>query len=445
MKFAFVLFRRHWFQNATLQFAAIILVGRWLQISPDFESTINELWQFVPPLILEKYGFLSLYYVHQQPPFLNALVMMIIKIFGVTSIERCVSIVMLVFLFSNLILINRVIENLRIRQIYSWIFVLFPSFWLYHTWFYEPIFTLFLTNLALFGLISKPSSSSFLIFVGGMIGLTLTHGSFHPIPVLIIIAVAWALIFRSVNLAKVWLFAIALMVLPVVFMAKNTILVGSPALSSWAGCNLHQKFMMFGTGFDYIPKEIAGLPDIIGAASFGERKKLNTNSIDFAAHCNENLKIISSHIAEPGVFSDYISRVIETIRNNESALSIEYRGAGFSPNHWGRLNVFINWISAYKSNYSLPLLLISIFCPLLALVLSIKTQFFKPLLILNLIYYFAFALGHLANGWEQMRMAYRSSFFLYLCALFCLHMFFSRFGVQPIVRRLLLKKSESKT
>jgi hypothetical protein len=125
---------------------------------------------------------------------------------------------------------------------------------------------------------------------------------------------------------------------------------------------------------------------------------------------------------------------METIRSNESALSIEYRGAGFSPNHWGRLNVFIDWLSTHKSTYAFPLLLVSLFGPAIALAFSVKTPFFKVLLISNLMYYFAFALGHLANGWEQMRMAYRSSFFLYLCVLFTLQMICSRLGFHPVTR-----------
>lgn len=434
MKVVFELVRRQWFHNVVLQFFVIIFVGLWLQINPAFEATINALWQFLPTSMLEKYGFSSLYYLHQQPPLLNGLVIVIIEAWGISSLERGISLIMLAMLFANLVLMNLIVETLSIRKIYSWIFVTFPSFWLYHTWFYEPIFTLFFTNLALLGLIKKPSPSSFLIFVSGMIGLTLAHGSFHPIPVFIIIALAWALIFRSERIAKIWFVVVALALLPIAFMAKNIVLVGSPTLSSWAGCNLHQKFMMYGTGFDYTPKEIKGLPEIVGAVSFGEQKKPNTNNLDFAAHCNDNLRLIISHIAEPGFFSGYLSRVTETVRNNESALSIEYRGAGFSPGHWGRLNVFIDWLSTRKAIYAFPLLLLSIFGPILALALSTKTPWFKILLILNLIYYFALALGHLANGWEQMRMAYRSSFFLYLSFLFSVQMICSRLGFRPVAR-----------
>jgi hypothetical protein len=341
---------------------------------------------------------------------------------------------MFVMLFANIVLINAIVEVLSIRKIYSWLFVIFPSFWLYHTWIYEPAFTLFFTNLALLGLIYKPSPSGFLTFVTGMIGLTITHGSFHPIPVLLIMVLAWVLRFRLIKMSKGWIFVIALTLLPVTFMLKNVVLVGSPTLSSWAGCNLHQKFMMYGTGFDYTPREMKEHPDIVGAVSFGVTKKPNTNNLDFAAHCNDNLKMILGHITEPKVFSAYMSRVMETIRNNESALSIEYRGAGFSPNHWGRLNVFIDWLSTHKSSYAFPLLLVSLFGPAIALVLSVKTPFFTLFLISNLMYYFAFALGHLANGWEQMRMAYRSSFFLYLCVLFTLQMICSRLGFNPITR-----------
>ena len=130
---------------------------------------------------------------------------------------------------------------------------------------------------------------------------------------------------------------------------------------------------------------------------------------------------------EPGEFLAYLSRVAETIRSNESSLSLEYRGAGFSPSHWGLLSKAIEQLITFKKYYELPLLLISLFAPILTLALLIKHKLFKPFFVLTLIYYFGLSIAHLANGWEQMRMAYRSSFFLYICVLLSLHSLLKRF------------------
>ena len=411
------LLRSYWLLQVALQFSIILGLGLAFRLTPSFEGTIQALWQFLPPSLIEQYGWVSLYYLHQQPPLLNGIVLVIIKIWGRAALEPCIAVLMLALLFVNLALINRLIVALEFKPLFGWLFVLFPAFWLYHTWFYEPAFTLLFTNCVFLGLIRKPTPSSFLLTVLGLVGLTLAHGSFHPVIILGVLALAWLLCFRLTNLRSVRLAAICLLALPLLFLIKNSILVGSPSLSSWAGCNLHQKFMHIGKGFEYTPQEIPNLPNILGAAALVDGKRLNTNNVDFAAHCNANLRLIVSKITEPGEFSGYLSRVFETIRNNESSLSLEYRGAGFSPSHWGRLNPAIEWVISFKTYYATLLLLISLFCPVLALTLLRRHALFKPLFILTLIYYFGLSIAHLANGWEQMRMAYRSSFFVYCCVL----------------------------
>ena len=178
------------------------------------------------------------------------------------------------------------------------------------------------------------------------------------------------------------------------------------------------------------------MPEILGASKYGIANKTNTNSVDFASHCNENLKMIAAKITEREVFLTYLVSVVETIRNYESVLSIEYRGAGFSPSNWGKATPYIIWISSLKSNYSPTLLLVSLVGPILTLFLSIRTRLFRPFLILVAIYYFGLASGHLFNGWEQMRMAYRSSFFIFLCSLFCIQRILNFVNFFPIGRNI---------
>jgi hypothetical protein len=441
MKINNLLQKRNWLLHTTLQFLTIALIGLYVQLKPGYVDTINALWQFLPLDQIEKYGFLSIYYLHQQPPLLTTLLVFLIKGFGISNIEKSITVLMLIMLFANLCVMNRIVEVLQLKRIYLWIFVIFPSFWIYHTWFYESIFTFFFTNLVFLGLVSKPSSSSFLTFIIGMVGLTLSHGTFHPLPVLFIITLGWALIFRSIDIKKVRTIAVILLAIPIILIFKNFTLVGTPTLSSWAGCNLHQKFMHIGTGFDYVPKENKNIPEIIGSVNFNESGKLNTNNIDFAAHCNDNLKMIVQKISDPNEIVDYYFRVKETVINNESSLSIEYRGAGFSPSHWGKLNEFIVWLISLKPIYNFPLFLISIFCPLLALFACLKTRLFKPITILVLLYYFALSLGHLANGWEQMRMAYRTSFFLYICFFLCTQRALGFVGLYPFLHNFNQKSA----
>jgi len=434
MKITRMLSGKEWMMHSILQFISIMIAARYFQIQPSYEGTIHDLWQYLPVDVLAKYGFSSLYYIHQQPPLLNTIVIVATKLNGMVSIESFVALVMATLLLANVLLVNKIISLLFIRQLYSWVYIFFPSFALYHSWFYEPAFTLLFTNLVIWGLIDKPSRTSFSIFSGGMICLALTHGVFHPIVVLILIYTGWILIFSKIDLGRLKYSIIALSLLPVLLMVKNIELVRSPSLSSWAGCNLHQKVMTIGTGFDYVPKEVEGLPEILGASKYGLASKLNANSVDFAAHCNENLKMIAAKITEREVFLTYLASVVETIRNNESVLSTEYRGAGFSPGNWGKAASYVIWISSIKAIYSPTLLLVSLVGPILTLLLSIRTRLFRSMLILVLIYYFAFASGHLFNGWEQMRMAYRSSFFVFLCSLLCMQYVLKFVNLYPISR-----------
>ena len=48
MNVCFDLIRMRWFQNAVLQFLAIIFIYYWLQIARGFVATINELCQLLP-------------------------------------------------------------------------------------------------------------------------------------------------------------------------------------------------------------------------------------------------------------------------------------------------------------------------------------------------------------------------------------------------------------
>lgn len=423
--------QRHWLVQPIIQFMLIVGLGFGLRLTPSFEGTIQALWQFLPPSIIEQHGWLSLYYLHQQPPLLNAISVFVIEIWGRSALETSIRVVMLATLLANITLINKIIITVGLRQSTSWLFILFPAFWLYHTWFYEPAFTLFFTNCVILGLVLTPSARAFLLITLGFVGLTLTHGSFHPAVIFCIFGLSWFLIFRQIKLGRAVMMVAILLAIPIVLVLKNVHLVGSPSLSSWAGCNLHQKFMHIGTGFEYTPREIATAPNILGAVTFAEGNRVNTNNLDFAKHCNENLRLILSKIREPGEFLGYLGRVAETVRNNESSLSLEYRGAGFSPSHWGLLSKTIDQLITFKSYYALPLLIITLLAPALTLVLFVKHKLFKPLLVLTLVYYFGLSIAHLANGWEQMRMAYRSSFFLYLCVLLLLHSLFSRFAHKP--------------
>ncbi len=428
---------KEWIKHSIFQFILIMIAASYVQMQPSYEGTIRELWQYLPVDILAKYGFSSIYYIHQQPPLLNTIVIIATKFSSVIALESFVSGVMVIILFLNILLVNKIISLCAIRQFYSWVYIIFPSFALYHFWFYEPAFTLLFTNLIILSLIDKPSRSVFGMFVAGLTGLALAHGVFHPVIALIFICSGWILVFRKIDLGKFKYWIVALSLLPVLLMAKNFELVGSPSLSSWAGCNLHQKLMTIGTGFDYVPKSLDGLPEILGASKYGIANKINVNNVDFAAHCNENLRMIAEKITEREVFLAYLAAVAETIRNNESVLSIEYRGAGFSPGNWGKAAPFIVWISSLKSAYSPVLLAVSLVGPMLALLLSIRTRLFRSLFILVVIYYFGLLSGHLFNGWEQMRMAYRSSFFLFLCTLFCIQRLLSIFNLFPISRDFL--------
>lgn len=422
--------------HSILQFVLILIAARYFEIRPSYEGTIHNLWQYLPIDVLTKYGFSSLYYIHQQPPLLNAIVIIATKLNGAVSIESFIAVIMTALLFANVALANKIISVFNIRQFYGWVYIFFPSFALYHFWFYEPAFTLLFTNLVILGLIDKPSRTGFAIFSGGLTGLALAHGAFHPIVVLIFICSGWFFIFKKIDLGKLKYCIVALALIPVLFMAKNIELVGSPSLSSWAGCNLHQKLMTIGTGFDYVPIEVEGLPEILGASKYGIANKTNMNNVDFAAHCNENMRMIGAKIVERDVFLAYLTSVGESMRNNESALSIEYRGAGFSPGNWGKAADYIAWISSLKPRYSLSLLLIALGIPILTLLMSIRTRLFRPFVILAMIYYFGLASGHLFNGWEQMRMAYRSSFYIFLCCLFSMQRILDVFNFHPICNGL---------
>lgn len=402
--------------NALSQFFIIALFYKILGLSPTYSAAINNMMQMLPPALLDKYGFSSLYYLHQQPPLFNAIVLLVIKTLGINSIEQGITLVMHIVLLSNLWLINAILRRTQLPLWLGWIFVMFPAFWVYHTWFYEPAFTLLFTNLVFLAIVSVPNAFNFIILVLGLVGLTLTHSSFHPGIALILMFAAYLIKFRIISQKKIAPWILLLFLLPVGLTLKNYHLTGVPSLSTWAGCNLQQKFMDIGKGFDYLPQQIDNVPDIIGAAKYADGRT-NFNNLDFAKYCQQNLLEITRNVFKPNILKNYLSAVKETIKNNESVLSIDYRAAGFQQGNWGSLNVFMNYWTTIKPRFASFILAISLLLPLIAWISLYRTALFKPIGLLTTMYYYALAVSHMANGWEQMRMAYRSSFFMYVSAI----------------------------
>lgn len=417
------------------QFSIILFAGYIFDVNFKLLDSFDTLVQLFPLYEYKNHGLKILYYLHSQPPLLNTLAILIYKISGDSYFEYVLDTLMLCVLFLNIFLINLILKTVKADINLSWFFILFPSFGLFHTWYYEPIFSLFFTNLVLYSLVLTPSSKSYLLFVIGLTSLSLVHGIFQPTITIFFIFFAFFFIFKnSINL-KIIIISIIILLIPFGFSLKNYYLAKSFATSSWGGCNLSQKWPNITSGFLHTPQSIPNLPSPLGANEFNNGK-INYNNLNFADTCRATLKtiIIQALHNENNKLQLYFSNVFSGFIKAESKLSLEasLNCCSLGGDRWGELKNLPNLLIKYNFIYGNFLIFI-VFVPLLIL--------FKPPLNINkysfilfiFIFYYSLLASHFLNGEEQERMAYKNSFFLYLCFIYFLCLLIS------YLKRLLSK------
>lgn len=406
-------------------FETVAILAFWYcaGVAPDFRENINSLYQYLPVEVISDYGLSTFKYLHSQPPLLNFLIYLIVKIFGVDWVGDGVYVLMISVFFLNILIINKILECLDLNYVFGLVFLLYPAFIAYHTWFYEPAISLLLVNATILLLIVKPSVVSWLMLASVQMLQVLLHSSFN-----ILIVSIWLLavffVFYSQKLSKSYLLVIIVsMIIPVSHYLNNMQLTGGFMASSWAGCNLAQMWPTHPLGFAFKPADDDSVPDIVGKASLNGRP--NYNNLEFGKHCNQTLQEIRAQAADKKILSEYLIYVSDSIIKNEGKLSIDYRCCGFESKTWG--SVLTDYIvkTSELVKYRSFFYLLMIFCPMFSIFLLFykRNKFYKQFVCVLIIYLVSFAVIHMANGGEQERMQFKFSFYIYICSLYAIMQF----------------------
>jgi hypothetical protein len=204
-------------------------------------TTLWFYFQFLDPQLLRHRLAQSLFYLHSQPPLMNLFAGLVLKLFPhhqaavFAAVYTAMGLGLYLALFA---LMRRVRVSRAVALALSTWFVLSPTFILYEQWlFYTlPVALLLTASCLLFaGTMERPTFVRAFAFFGAISALCLLRSLFHPLYLLL--ALAALLVLRPRHRRTFVLAALLPLLLLVGICAKNAVLFGQPAMSSWFGMN----------------------------------------------------------------------------------------------------------------------------------------------------------------------------------------------------------------
>lgn len=205
------------------------------------------LWQLLWPDILIERPFSSLFYLHSQPPGMNALFAFVQTLPGNETLWFWLTAFITGLVFT--IIIDRIIYRIVHAGIIFRVFViiiifmnpalLLFSYWTFNT-FYLTALNVLLVYLLL-RLIEKPSFLLSLLYCSTGFSMVMLRASYHPFWfALLIIAGVFSVALKGKNIRKI-LYGSTIPILFILLITlKNLILFGFWGTSSWMGMNLYQ-------------------------------------------------------------------------------------------------------------------------------------------------------------------------------------------------------------
>lgn len=204
-------------------------------------TPLNYFWQILDPAWLKSDLLDSLIYLHAQPPMLNALIGIGLKIFG-QHLDLFLHIFYQVLAIGILLLIY---VNLRFLKVFWWlafgltlVWMVYPAFIYFQHFLFYPVLVQFFLLLALTSLnqrvLNDRSSISFFFMILAL--LFLTRSTYNLI--FIILCLFLALIFLPGQRKRVLFFTLPGLLIILGFSLKNYVLFGQLSNSSWLGMNL---------------------------------------------------------------------------------------------------------------------------------------------------------------------------------------------------------------
>lgn len=378
-----------------------------------------EWWQFLDTEELRRSLLPSLFYLHAQPPLLNAVLGLCLKILG-AKFGIVLHTLHLALVAVNFYLMRSALRSLCFPPSLVWLVLLTPGFLLHQSYFYEPLYSFTFVNLFVWGVLNSSREVGALAIALSATLLSLTHAIFHPVLMLLLVASTFFLLRRNARMpARVGrrlLVAGALLAIPFSVLAKNWILFRTTRLSSWGGCNLALR-LGDGSGFADEFTVPPGQPDTPAVLYRPTRSNgaRNYNYIEMVSRCarleTEKLAWVRAHLA---TFAALVAKsvVAEPYASEWGPAQRLWTPAG------SRL---FGWLPKVRRTLGHGPILAAKLLPALLLFVSLHSSGEDARLLgfvpLSAFYYLHVLAAHAWNPNEQERMNIKFLFFLLLAGL----------------------------
>jgi hypothetical protein len=234
--------RRHkerWF--LVLVFAVSRVAFWWLGVRFD-ASPIPFFMQYLDPRILRGDLARGTYWLHSQPPMMNVVIGVALKM-GPAAKPVLWALFVALSLYGVLALyglLRALRLGRRVSVAVAFVFALSPALVLYENWLFYALptavgCTVVASSLA--RLIRRPRRRDGLILIGAATALAWTWGVFHLVWLAALVVVV---VVRTKRARSVVLVGALALVATVALYAKNAVIAGHFAPSSWAGMNLYR-------------------------------------------------------------------------------------------------------------------------------------------------------------------------------------------------------------
>jgi hypothetical protein len=220
---------------------ALLHAGTYLAGVRFDAATLGYYWQFLDPQLLRNRLAESLFYLHSQPPLMNLFAGLVLKLFphhqtaAFAAVYTAMGLGLYLALFA---LMQRAgVSRVAALPLSTW-FLLSPSFILYEQWlFYTlPVALLLTASCLLFAsTMERPTFGRAFAFFGVIGALCALRSLFHPL--YLVLALAALCVLRPRRRRTFLLAASLPLLLLIGICAKNAVLFGQPAMSSWFGMN----------------------------------------------------------------------------------------------------------------------------------------------------------------------------------------------------------------
>jgi hypothetical protein len=206
------------------------------------DRLLHNAYQLLDVRLLRHDPFVSIYYLHSQPPLFNALTALVLQLphgFVNTTLSlawHAAGLATAVVTYATLV---RLGVRTSVAVALVCVFIVSPEALLVEHWFFYSQIQMLFTALLLLGVArfaTTRSTADGLLFSGSLAALVLLRSSFHPLLMVLLVVIVWRQL--RIDLRRLAVVAAVPLLLVAAWSIKNVIVFDSWSNSTWVGMNL---------------------------------------------------------------------------------------------------------------------------------------------------------------------------------------------------------------